>query len=100
VEHAAARRGTSSDLTEKTMIGEITMCEAAEGDVATSEDFAAAFEGFDTEGISAEELKYWSQLAPEDQKLAEVEDLPAIRSTTSSKSLEEAEREQSLTIGL
>ena len=33
-------------------------------------------EDFDTEGISAEELKYWAQTAPEDQKLAYVEDSP------------------------
>lgn len=83
------------------MLGETSMSEATEEDFATSEDVAAAFEGFDTEGISTEELKHWSQLAPEDQKLAEVEDLPIIRSTTtSSKSLERAERGQSLMMGL
>lgn len=31
-------------------------------------------EDFDTEGISAEELKYWAQMAPEDQRLAHVEE--------------------------
>lgn len=85
---------------ERNMLGETSMSEATEEDFAASEDIAAAFEGFDTEGISTEELKHWSQLAPEDQKLAEVEDLPIIRSTTSSKSLEQAERGQSLMMGL
>ncbi len=75
------------------------MYEAMDGEDAMSEDIATTFEGFDIDGISAEELKHWSQLAPEDQKLVEVEDLPVMISTTSSKSLEHAERKESLMIG-
>jgi len=68
------------------------MSEAIEEDDAMSEDVTAAFEGFDIDGISAEELSYWSKLAPEDQKLTVVEDRPVTGSPTSSKSLEKAER--------
>lgn len=66
------------------------MSATTEKDDAMSEDVAAAFEGFDIDGISAEDLQHWSQLAPEDQKLTEVEDLSVVHSITSSKSLEQA----------
>lgn len=61
---------------------------------AMSEDAAAAFAEFDIDGISAQDLKHWSQLAPEDQKLAEAEDLPVMNSTTPSKSLEQANEDR------
>lgn len=44
---------------------------------------SAMQEGFDIEGISAEELQCWSQLAPNDQKLALAAGSPAKRPTTS-----------------
>ena len=64
-----------------------------EEDDLTSEegDGTALHERFDTEGISAEEMRYWLQFAPEDQKLAGVEDPPVKESTTPSKSLDQAE---------
>lgn len=89
MEHAVARRGTGGASTERTKAGEISMSGATEGDEIT-EDVAAAFEGFDIDGISAEELKYWSQLAPNDQKLVQVvqvDDSPGCTSPVSSKSL-------------
>lgn len=48
----------------------------------------AAFEDFEVDGISPEEMKYWSKLAPEDQKLAEVQNSPIYTSKTPSKSLD------------
>ena len=64
----------------------------AEGYDVTSEesDVEVVQETFDVEGISAEELRYWSELAPQDQKLTKME--PSVENRTiSSKSLDQAE---------
>ena len=43
--------------------------------VESARDKSMLHEYFDTEGISAEDLEHWTQMAPEDQKLAHVEEL-------------------------
>ncbi len=40
------------------------------------EDNAKMYEDFDIQGVSKEELAFWSQLAPADQKLTDAETLP------------------------
>ncbi|KAL8832846.1 MAG: hypothetical protein Q9191_000030 [Dirinaria sp. TL-2023a] len=52
-------------------------------------------EDFDTEGISAEELKYWAQIAPEDQRLALVEE-PTFEETINSRSSHRLTSEQAV----
>ena len=40
-------------------------------------DSPKVFGNFNTDGISQEELEYWSQIAPEGQKLEDIEKTPA-----------------------
>lgn len=90
MEHIIARRGNGGASTERTKVADISMSGATEEEDAFSEDVATTFEDFEIEGISAEELKYWSQLAPNDQKLVQVirvDDSPDCTSPASSKSL-------------
>ena len=61
------------------------------GVTSEESDVEGVQETFDVEGISAEELRYWSELAPQDQKLTEVEPSAVENGTMSSKSLDLAE---------
>ena len=54
-------------------------------------DVEVVQETFDVEGISAEELRYWSELAPQDQKLTKMEPSAVESRMMSSKSLDQAE---------
>lgn len=51
-------------------------------------DSAVVGEAFDVEGISVEELSYWSKLAPEDQKLNGSDEGSSEEPMLSSKSLD------------
>ena len=61
-------------------------------DVTSEEsDVEVVQETFDVEGISTEELRYWSKLAPQDQKLTKMEPSAVESRMMSSKSLDQVE---------
>ena len=53
-------------------------------------DVAAAHDYFEIEGVSQEELRYWSQLAPQDQKLDAVDEMLAEGTSISGKRSKDA----------